>query len=59
MYDLGVKAFKEKVLGNAPVEVFLTDDETNLRSTFQTYLNYFAFGTFIKMFRHRRRSCGE
>src|SRR6267378_2841759 len=37
MYDLGVKAFKEKVLGNAPVEVFLTDDETNLRSTLKEH----------------------
>jgi hypothetical protein len=37
MYDLAVKAFKEKVLGNAPVEVFLTDDETNLKSTLKEH----------------------
>jgi hypothetical protein len=37
MYDLAVKAFKEKLLGNAPVEVFLTDDETNLKSTLKEH----------------------
>jgi MULE transposase domain len=37
MYNLAIKAFKEKVLGDTPVEVFLTDDKSNLKSALREY----------------------